>query len=112
MNGYLNELKSNKFISSTKKGSAQFSHLKVLIFLCIFSGISSFIGYLLLGMFGNSMMVPAAFLSPLILFYIYTLCSDIINPQFVKFSDSYSESEILPSSNKNDSNEDKTANQT
>jgi hypothetical protein len=80
MTGYITGLKENTIVINTEKESFKLSHLKVVIFLIVFCGISSLFGYVLLGVFGNSLMLPVAFLAPILVLYIYTLSEDIVNP--------------------------------
>jgi sensor histidine kinase YesM len=94
MNGFISDLKSNTLVFNTNSKHYTLSHLTVIVSLFVYCGLSTLLSYVLLGMLGNGLMLPVAFLAPAILFYIYTLCEDIVNPLLQKFA-SYVTSEKI-----------------
>lgn len=84
MAGFIQQLKENKIIINTNSKGFEINHFKALLFMFVLSGLSSLLGYVLLGIFGNNFMLFGAFIAPVILFYIYTLCEDVVNPLFTK----------------------------
>lgn len=85
MTGFIEDLKKNKLVINTNSKSYEASLLTGLLFIFAYSGLSGFIGLLLMSMLGNSLMLPALFIAPVILFYIYTLAEDFVNPLLSKF---------------------------
>ena len=84
MSGLLTDLKENHIVVKTKLENYKISILKTLLLLFVFNGLATILSYLLLGVFGNSMMILIAFVSPILLFYIYTLSDEIINPLIIR----------------------------
>ena len=84
MKNILNSFKTNTIVINTSEQSLEISHLTALLFFLAFSGVSSLLSYVLLSIFGNGLMLLAAFISPAIVLYIYTLCEDVVNPLFKK----------------------------
>lgn len=84
MSTFLQQLKDNTITINSGSKSFETSHFNALLFMFFLSGLSSLLGYVLLGMFGNGIMFLVAFIAPVILYYIYTLSEDIVNPLFTK----------------------------
>jgi hypothetical protein len=84
MSRFFQQLKENTITINTCSKSFEISHLKALLLMIVLCGLSSLLSYVLLGIFGNGTMFLVAFIAPAILYYIYTLCEDLVNPLFAK----------------------------
>ena len=93
MKGFISTLQSMTIVINTSKKCITISHFKFYLFLIAFSGLSTIICYLLISIFGNSLMLPVAFIGPAITMYIYTLAVDLVNPALLKLADSVSATE-------------------